>query len=596
MKLILISTFLVIIVLFGVGYGYSSLLTPKKLRNLLFWLSPWYAVFLISLLFTVLSLGDFPVAPLATPFTFLSVLLSLRKAYTNWKIHPFRILKRDLALSALVGITLIFNLLPLLKTQRLLTTVSLGNNDALVYASVPEYLRENTIFDARLSGMNAVYDYKGIYNLLNTGYRWGTPILSSYLLTLLKLEGYQLAYLLQAILFSLMLPLVYILFTVFFPKKSGIYALFSSAIVGFNAHLLYMLYHNFAGQIFFWGASTFYLIFFLLLTQSFKKSPKTRTQIELILGVVLSSLYVSYHEGAVFLTGPTVIIMLLLFLIKKSRAPLRSLGTIFLTMLILSAVSVAHGVKFDLEQSKLVGGFIGWQVFRDKIPFANPFEMFGFRSIHSFPPLGRYSAFILSALTLITLFVGVRKSRRFISLSGFLFVYAIFISWTYFVHHNFFAYNRVITYILPSLTPLLVGGISFLKSKYYPRRVLIILLAMGIYSGTTLSLLFSRQHIVVDRGLISLKDLSSQRVEEPIYLSDVITKEGYYWYQIWTEYFLYPSKTIVTPLNIHLFSQDSTVPNNPLILAPKSPWLPGSDLSFSRIIWENGFYTLGYLK
>jgi hypothetical protein len=158
---------------------------------------------------------------------------------------------------------------------------------------------------------------------------------------------------------------------------------------------------------------------------------------------------------------------------------------------------------------------------------------------------------------------------------------------------NFFAYNRVITYVLPVLTPILICGFMYVAKGYTKTKLAIMILALGFaaYSGAKLNLKFMRNNLAVDRSLISLTQLANNaQVDKTIYLDDIYTKNGNYWRQIWTNYFLYPNKEIISTINPQIPS--GGIPEDAQILISKSPWYPHGNFIVKSVVWENDFYKL----
>jgi|GEM_PF-3101853 len=581
MKEIFLYPAVITILIYILGYGLAVYLSPKKILPLAVWLAPWYTIVAVSVGLTILSLVGIAISYSAIPLTILLGGLTA-KAWFRDEIRC-KIGWREVVLAIVVGVSILVNLAPLWRNDKILTTVSLGNNDAIIYATVPEYLQKHTIFSRLLAdGKEGQYDYNGISNLIRIGYRWGSPITMAYLLEITGLRGYQLTYLFQVLLFAWMLPLVYVLLVVIRKAESKLGLLMATGLTAANANLLYMLYHNFAGQVFFWGLE---LLFWIHIFS--KESQKN----DWIIGTIVASVFYSYHEGAVFLLMPLG--LWLLFNREKWQVIMRIAGVTWL----LGAVAIVHSLVFDLQQAKLINGPIGWELFRLINPFANPIEGLGLWNIHASPALPRIIAWVGSGIVLLITGLGVYWAKGRTIILGMVGFYLLMIGWTTWAQSNFFAYNRVITYVLPILIVWFVNGWLQVEKRahFIGWGVGVGLLVLSLLSGEKLIRRFTYNHLTVDRSLMSLTELAKNpQIAEPIYLSEVVEGMGYYWRQIWTEYFLYPPKEVVSTANLQEF-QNGVVPGNALILVSKEPWYHPPRFLFEEIVWENGFYRLGRL-
>ncbi|MFH2085986.1 MAG: hypothetical protein ABII21_04350 [bacterium] len=566
------------ILMYFLGYGIASYLTPKKIAFFAFWLAPWYTIVGVSVGLTILSLMGIPIAYSTIPLTLVLATLSLK----TWFYDKIRVTIgwREVILASVVGVSILVNLAPLWRNDKILTTVSLGNNDAIIYATVPEYLQKGTIFSRLLvDGHEGKYDYNGISNLIRIGYRWGTPITMGYLLEVTGLRGYQFTYLFQVLLFAWMIPLVYVLLVVMTGKESKLGLILTAGLTAANANLLYMLYHNFAGQVFFWGLQ---LLFWIHVFS--KKSERN----DFLIGIIVASVFYSYHEGSIFLLAPFGIYLL----ISRNWQTMWRVAT---TTLLLGGVAAIHSIMFDIQQAQLVNGPIGWDIFRKINPFANPVELLGLWDIHTSPALPWIVAWSLSGLILVILARGMWKASGRGMIMVMVGLYLPMIVWTTWGNNNFFAYNRVVTYVLPVVLPWFVAGWIDIadKKRYLGLGVGVILIVASLWSGGRLIRRFTYNHITVDRSLMSLSELANNpSITEPIYLSEVVEGMGYYWRQIWTEYFLYPQKELVSSANLQEF-KNGIVPEDALILVSKELWYRPPKLLFEQVVWENGFYKLG---
>ncbi len=583
-----------ILILFGLGYGLILLTIPKKLTNYALWLTPWFTMVFLIFFLTLFSLAGLSVKQI-TPLLVGILLLLTIYAFVKRKLRYVFHSKEDILIALFILTSIVFNLSPLILHEKFLTTISMGNNDVIVYSVVPDYLLNHSIIESFNTPVAL-----GVSNLLTAGYRWGPPLISAFFLYLFDLQGYQFAYLFQVILFGLTLPLIYIFLKMMY-RQTLWGLLLSLTLTAFNTNLLYMLYHDFFGQVLFWGLE----LFLLILIYTYLNIDQSKTYhlnfYDISIGVAFSVLFISYHEGAIFILFP-----LLLFLIVKSilRKKVKndwfSFAKIMLVMFLTGSIVFVRGIVYDYLQSLGANPNqpIGWQLFRQELPFANPFEMIGFYSIHLSPPLPIIIALILSLVTFIVILYGITKAKNRLYLISLSSVYLLFYIWTGVYQHHFWNYNRAITYTLPIVVIFFTIGILelFRRWKLVTKYVVFILIGLEIFSAIKLNKRFLREHLTVDNSFISLRELRSQNFfSEPIYTESVLDDTISYWRQIWAGYFLYgdnPAPSLppdVTPF-------EKRIPDKSLILLSKAtPWVKPPQVLLSSTVWENQYYLLGRL-
>ena len=548
---ILFYPFINIVFLFLLGFGLTFLVLPKSLRSFWLWLSPWTTIITAIFYFVVMSLFGLSMKQTFGPYITICLIAGI---YVLVKIKPTINInkKEDFALIILVGLTLVLNLSPLIRRDKMLTSISMGNNDIIVYVATGDYLKDHSIRESFKTKVELT-----IGTLLQGGYRWGTPIINSFFLTLLNLQGYQYTYVSQVVLFSIFLPLLYILFKILFGRSNMAGLIIVGIFTGFNANLLYMLYHDFFGQILFWGIEILIFIFFY----NYFDSPKIKINkfniYDFILGILITILFFSYHEPAVFMLVPLGIFLLINFFLRKKNS-----GSYFFALLrivsisvITGATSIFHALIVDFQQAFMSDPNqpIGWQLFRNKIPYANPFEAMGFWSIHNFEPMPTIITVALSIFIIIIIIKGLLNSRQKILSISYLLVFFLIYYWSIFNKHNFFAYNRALTYTLPFIVVLFsIGLISlYKKQKYFWSVIIVILISFELWSAIKLNKRFIKEHLSVEKSFISILDDNKF---------------------------------------------ENRVPNNSLVLISKpTPWFSSRKIIFKDIIWSNDYYQLGHI-
>lgn len=589
-----------VFLLFLLGYGFTWVIIPDKLRSYIFWLSPWFAIVIIIFILIFLGLFGFTVKHIA-PLVVISLILLDCFVFLKKGKKIIAISKNDLFLMLLIIVNIVFNLYPLVKTEGFATTISLGNNDIHAYTKTADYLIDHSIAES-LRGQVGF----GIDTLLQFGYRWGASIITSFFLSLFQLAGYQYLYIFQVVLFGMALPLVYLLTKTLCKNRanSSLVSFLSVFLVGFNVNLLYMLYHNFLGQIIFTGFAVLLTFFFASYFHSGAVLDKKFNRYDYLIGLIVTVLYFTYHEGVILILLPICIHCLLRFILFKKHfgAYLRVIMKISALVFIAASYLVIRAVYFMLFYR--VNEFtepIGWQFFRQNIPYANPFEMMGFYSIHSFSPLPSPVAWILSLVTVLIIVVGFFRLRYRLFTVGFISVYILLLMFVL-SRHQFWLFNRIVTYSVPLFSLLFsLGAVGFFAKNnpvinMFPILFIGLIIILSLFSASRLSSRLIKDHLAVDKSLISLQSLAkNQRVHEPIYTERLLNRSLPWWRELWAEYFLSPKKNIITAFDDNLQSKQSVSENN-LLLLSKSPayYIPPRVL-FRNVVWENNYYILGKL-
>ena len=570
----------------------TLLFIPKNLKSYAFWLSPWFSMFFLILFLVIFSLLGFSVKQIS-PILIISLLIlnliSFFKRKLKYEIHPLR----EIIIIVFVIISILFNCRPLITEVKSLTTISFGNNDVVTYVLVPDYLVNHSIKEG--------FSSKNTSSMISKNYRWGSPIIISFFLNIFQLDAYQYVYLFEVILFALTIPLLYLLFKILY-KDSLLGLIFSLTLFTFNVNLLYILYHDFLGQIFFWGIEVFLLIFlfFYLSVQEIKS--KDFLKYDFIIGLTSSVLFFSYHEAIIFIIGPLLIFSLFCLVIRTNVGYyIRAFIRIFFITGLTSFISIINAIKIDFEQARMASPdqLIGWQLFRSKIPFANPYEALGFYSIHSFEPLPKILAVTLSLLIIATIINGFIKSKEKLLLISFLIIYLFFYYWMGIYNHNFFAYNRALTYTLPLIIVVFtVGFINVFfnnnkKNKTTGILVLIFLIILTLYSAKKLSSRFIVEHLSVGRDYESLRNIQYKKklINEPLYIENDIDKDIPYWNYIWIHYFLELNKFPISPAIL----KRNQIENSLVLIHKSTAYTNAPRIILKDIIWENDYFKIGRL-
>lgn len=597
--MLIIYSLLILVILFFLGFGISYLILPSKVKKYSFWLIPWFGIIISILFLVILSFLGIPVKISSLLLLFSTLIINLFVLIKRKNLIFFGDLKENLVTLILIGGSILFLLNPLIKNSNFPTTISFGNNDITAYVEGADYLIDNSIQKSFYTQTNS-----GVQDILLGSFRFGPTILYSFFSFILNLKPYEISYILQATIFPLVAPLIYLFMNVVY-KKTYVGLLLSFFITVFNVNLLYMLYHNFFPHTIFRGLLCFLLIFILLYFVDFKKKKKELflSKYKLIISLGLSAAFFSYQEAmAVFFIIPLVLYVIVLVLIKKNTIYIDKLLKIGFITSIINLMSVIYSFRFlfYLFLTSTKDQFIGWQLFRSKIPFANPFEALGFYSIHEFPPLPNILAIILTILVITVIILGLYKSKYKVFTTIFLVFYTSILIRSWFVTPNFFDYGRALSYTLPLFIILFSIGFSFLfeKNKKISLIILIILLGLELFSAKKLNSRFIIEKLSVSKEYLSLKDIQNniKIINEPLYLENDIESSIPHWNYIWTRYFLNLNKIPITSEVSKIKGKRVMVLENNLVLIHKSSSYAHSlKILLNDIIWKNDFFKIGRL-
>ena len=163
----------IIISLYILGYGLTLLVTHPTLRPYAVWLMPWFTIIFLIFSLVLLSLAGISVSE-APPFL-IGFLLALDiYVVIKTSIRPSIVWRDALMTGAVMGVVFILALLPLLRHDKILTTISMGNNDPAIYAVTSDYLRDHSIKEYFSNTANPLKPGEmGVGNLIISGFRWG---------------------------------------------------------------------------------------------------------------------------------------------------------------------------------------------------------------------------------------------------------------------------------------------------------------------------------------------------------------------------------------------------------------------------------------
>jgi len=318
----------------------------------------------------------------------------------------------------------------------------------------------------------------------------------------------------------------------------------------------------------------------------------------IIAGAAFAALFYSYHEAAIFIVLPVVIFACYQIVIKKGGlSQLLFYGRTALVTVLLAGPAIFHAVKFALfYRSQDFNSPIGWQPFRTVgSSFVNPVEMLGIYNIHSNPEMPVVVSLILSLLILVYIGSGIMRTKNRIFILGLVGTFSFFIIFLALIRPNFWFYNRAVSYAVPILTVLFLGGVTGLSQK---KKALFTLALMGlvtsvVYNGITLNKRYLRENLAVEAWMLNLSEIKDIHISpQTIYSEHIFNPSLPIWKEIWAEYFLEPKLSFITSLEYK--KQQGKLHDGDIVLISKnSKYIPPASVALRTIIWENQHYKIG---
>lgn len=590
---IFLLLFKIIFLLFFVGYGFTAIFIPEKLRRNAFWLVPWFGLMFVSVIGVMASMAGFTMNQAKYIILVIS-LISIIYALLNSKKIVFRSWEMVLV-ALLTSVCLLFNLWPLIKVG-FPTTISLGNLDPISYVHTSDFLINHTVFD----GKDFIHYKPYLWatgDLLHSGYRWGTPIILSFLTSVFGLKSYQVYSIFITILFALSFPITYVLAKQITNRKISYFLLFMIFLTqAFNSTSLYMLYNVFFAQFVFSGVFITIIILFYSYFSEENTNPYRFNSHDFLIAFGLSSLTTLYLEGLFFIFIP-IGIFVFIKLIKKDYKFLIFVLKIIFLLLVINPTTFGNALRINYKV--FIGttktGVIGWE----KIRYSTPIEMLGFYNLYYsrlIPPLLN----LIPTLTIIfVMIVGFARSKQKLFVGCFIgFFIFLYLAFALFFK-NFFTYHRTITYTIFFISILFSYGILLLfdliKSKILKAILIIVLFAMTLRSSYRTIYQFYWHPRVVDKSLISLTKLNDdKRYNSVFFTSDVFLGEYDLWKRLWREYML-SDKSIISRQNYP--TEIGFLKDINLVLTEKN-FIEGEGkkIVYKNIVWENEHYLLGEIE
>ncbi|EKE14763.1 MAG: hypothetical protein ACD_12C00312G0020 [uncultured bacterium] len=584
----------IILTLFFIGYGFTAIIIPEKLRRDAFWLSPWLGIIFSVVFGVALTMARIPINQGKYAIFFFSFLFFVYSIIKKKSLSIFS--KKNLIISIFVLISLFFNLYPLIANAGFPTTISLGNLDPLAYTNVGEYLIDHSLIDDKTELANPYKPHlKSVGDLLFYGFRWGSPLFLGFVSDTLGVRAYQVYYILIAIFFILTFPLVYITSKNFLKKENRYLLLIIFLTFAMNSTLLYMLYNGFFAQFMFSGIFALILIFL----QSYFSENKNLTNFfnlhDFLIAISISSVSSIYSEGLIFICFPLIIYFLLKILSKERWHIFWSLTKILFLAILINPVTFGLAIKWSYGIFFLAANttFIGWE----KIRFSTPLEMTGFYNTVYYKNLPPWLDIVLAIPVGVILLQGLKMIKERTLIISYLVLFGLFYLLYLIIFRNYYTHLKTVSYMIFLYSIVFSTGITGFLDIFKNRIISFILVAVMIFlsirsAHRSMSQLYYHQQ-AVNKKIVSLRELNSNKsISGPFLTADLFLGEYDLWTRFWQEYMLY-DKAVVSRSN---FSDFLNI-NDMLVLSEKSRLtFDHKTIKYKKIVWDNQYYQLGEIE
>lgn len=347
--MIIFYTLSILSILFFIGYGFTALFLPDKLRKDSFFIIFWLGIIFSVVLGVALTMARIPLRYGKYVILSLSLFLLLYSMIKKKSIFHFS--KETLLISLFMLISLFFNLYPLIAKSNFPTRTPLSNLDNFVsYVNAGEYLINHSLIDDRIELDAYLKPYsKSVNDLLYYDFRWGGPVLLGFISDTLEVKTYQIYYILTAIFFVLIFPLIFVVSKNFLKVEKKYLLPVILLIFVMNSTLHYSLYNVFFAQLILTGILVLLLLFLLNYFLKKKNFSNNFNSYDFLIAIAISSISSVYWEGIMFICFSLVIFFIIKLFNKERLSMLRPLLKIMLLSILINPVTFGLASKLSFD-------------------------------------------------------------------------------------------------------------------------------------------------------------------------------------------------------------------------------------------------------
>ncbi|MGO9452429.1 MAG: hypothetical protein ACLQDV_15520 [Candidatus Binataceae bacterium] len=589
------------------GWGLASLALPRGLRAYQVWLAPWIGMMLAAVVGVLLSRLGMGAAIAVYPITFAGAGLTARSLLVKPRPLPgWGNIGCAFAICSLV--TLFLALYPLVSLGQGPTTVSLSNNDPVVYAATARFLEQGSLRHAPLCDVRQPLTCL-VNSQIVSGSRPGTFLLIAILARLFHVPAFEIFTVLLAVILAATPPLAAIFGRVVSANRFA--AFMTLVISAVNVNLLYFFYNGFAGQILGEGCL---IVAFILLWKA-EADQRDWLSYAVMLGLTICALLEIYQEDVPLFVVPYLIYAALrLFSSKTSR------------WLLVGRFALPVGIGIALDPIALWYCFSWlWGVRTAAVGWAMPrwalgADMVGFMNAY-LSGAGERAAAIASIPVFLLAFWGFSRWRNpRLTLTVALFSVGLLLySWA--IRDFSYGYHKLAAILSFLLIAAFATGIARSVRRVIGRKMRTFAEAAAVLFAGAICVLVTaplvekmkRTELSVSSDLVELSEIKQIAGTRPILFA-----ENRWWQQLWGTYFLYPASTLLSnpsgyfqmpptkvptsPDTLRLvvgqirLLADSTryfgMPKNGLVSSAKQLTLVTATHASETVLWRNGAYSL----
>lgn len=320
----------ILLTLFFTGYGFTALFLPEKLKKDSFFIVFWVGIVLSIIYNVALTTARIPIDPGKYVVFFFSLIFFV---YSMIKKKSAIIFSKETLIMVILVLTCI------------LITATKSNLIQNSYINDSKYLISHSLAED-ITGLSFRPYLKVDSKFPAFGFMLGNPLFLGFISNTTGIDPVNTYNILKLILFSITLPLIYILIKNSFKKINKnllkvIYLIFILVSIR-----LYMSGNDFYTQILFLGIFTYALIIFQNYFSEWKNMTGYINSHDLLIAVGISSISSIYPKGLIVTCLLLVIYSVLKIFVKESKLILWTLVKILLLAVIINPMTFGLAVRF----------------------------------------------------------------------------------------------------------------------------------------------------------------------------------------------------------------------------------------------------------
>ena len=549
LEFLLFSIVIVFLFIF-IGLGFSFLCCPVRFEKYSLFFAPFIGISYLSFSGWLLANYDIGGVENYWPYLLIPPIIFLLLSIC-WKIQrifeifwPFR--RENLLLPVICLIIYLCISCPFLIRFDYLTTISLGNNDIALYATVAKLLMHSSISHLNPSLDPTIQLYAGNIDAL-----FASSLTVAYPSSVFGIEPYQIINIIMNLFFIFDVALIFIISYELF-NYSKTFSLILAFLTGFSFHLIYIVYQGFYAQVL--GMGLFLALYLVIYYPILFDNHTARSYLQYLPFAIILSLglmFIYYTLVPLFII-PLLIFLGICILTEKTIVHLKKELFYLLLVLFFSVIFYPNSIiKFFEKFLWVNSAAAGWD-----FPILSPHWVFGIVGNNIWmAKTSLIPTFILSVIIVIMCLSSMKslyndnKKLFFFSVSNLLFVLIFYIFLISkeemspsFTGEGYKAY-KLITYFLPII---LISCLYYFKnfelnfSKKDTRKKIVVLGLLGLLLVGNIFSAFTMISINNDLTSFISKDIIDLKIVDNLdNVTSINIQDATVWNQMWINYFLF---------------------------------------------------------